>query len=40
MARFGFIAVIIVLQIPFVRQMLGLATGGTLYLLMRLFGVH
>ena len=39
LSRFGFIAVIIVLQIPFVRQMLGVATGGTLYLLMRLFGV-
>ena len=39
LSRFGFIVVIIVLQIPFVRQMLGLATGGTLYLMMRLFGV-
>ena len=39
LSRFGFIAVIIVLQIPFVRQTLGLVTNGTLYLLMHLFGV-
>ena len=38
-ARFGFLAVILVLQIPLVRQALGVATGGTLYLLMRLFGM-
>ena len=39
LARFGFIAVIIVLQIPFVRQALGFATFGTLALLARIFGV-
>ena len=38
-ARFGFIAVIIVLQIPLVRQVLGAVTFDTLDFLMRLFGV-
>lgn len=39
LARFGFIAIIIVLQIPFVRAALGLVTNGTLGLLANLFGV-
>ncbi len=38
-ARFGFIAVIVVIQIPFVREMLRLAVGGTLTLLAMIFGV-
>jgi hypothetical protein len=38
-ARFGFIAVIIVLQIPLVRQALGLAVNGTLLLLGTIFGI-
>jgi Zn-dependent protease len=39
LSRFGFIVVIIVLQIPLVRQVLGTVTFGTLELLMRVFGV-
>jgi Zn-dependent protease len=39
LARFGFIAVIIVLQIPLVREALGFAVGGTLVLLGTIFGV-
>jgi Zn-dependent protease len=38
-ARFGFIAVIIVIQIPQVRQALNLAVGGTLILLGTIFGI-
>ncbi len=38
-ARYGFIAVIVVLQIPPVRQALGLAVNGTLMALVRLFGL-
>jgi len=38
-ARFGFIAVIIVIQIPPVRQALGFAVDGTLLLLAKLFGL-
>jgi hypothetical protein len=38
-ARFGFIAVILVLQIPLVRWALFTATLGTLSVLARLFGV-
>ena len=39
LARYGFIAVIIVLQIPVVRYALSAATYGTLGLLARIFGV-
>ena len=39
-ARYGFIAVIIVLQIPAVRYALSVATYGTLSLLGSLFGVN
>ena len=39
LARFGFIAVILVIQIPFVRVALITATYGTLGLLARLFGI-
>lgn len=39
-AQFGFIAVILVLQIPFVRTALGNATFGTLFGLERIFGVN
>jgi len=39
LARFGFIAVILVLQIPLVREALGIATYTTLALLAGLFGV-
>ena len=39
LSRFGFIAVIIVLQIPFVQNALGSATFGTRDLLERWFGV-
>jgi Zn-dependent protease len=39
LARYGFIAVIVVLQIPFVRLALFDATNGTLLFLERLFGV-
>ena len=38
-ARFGFIAVIIVLQIPFVRTMLGLVTHSSLAIIAGWFGV-
>ncbi len=38
-SQFGFIAVIIVLQIPLVRDLLHIATIGTLTLFARLFGV-
>jgi len=38
-ARFGFIAVILVLQIPLVRQALGLAVNRTLLLLGMIFGL-
>jgi Zn-dependent protease len=38
-ARFGFIAIILVLQIPPVRWALGAATYGTLDVLVRIFGV-
>jgi len=38
-ARYGFIAVIIVLQIPLVRQALWFAVDGTLLLLAKLFGL-
>jgi Zn-dependent protease len=40
LARFGFIAVILVLQIPLVREALGIATYTTLALLAGLFGVR
>jgi Zn-dependent protease len=39
LSRFGFIAVILALQIPFVREALGFAVGGTLLLLGMVFGV-
>jgi Zn-dependent protease len=39
-ARFGFIIIIIVLQIPEVRDTLGAVTLGTLQLLAQIFGVH
>ena len=39
-ARFGFILVIIVLQIPYVRMALSFVTYGTLDVLLRLFGVN
>jgi Zn-dependent protease len=38
-ARFGFIIVIVLLQIPLVRNILGAATYGTRDFLMRIFGV-
>ncbi len=38
-ARYGFIAVIIVIQIPLVREALRLMVGGTLTLLAMIFGV-
>jgi hypothetical protein len=38
-ARFGFIAVIIVIQIPFVRDALSFAVGGTRLGLANLFGI-
>jgi Zn-dependent protease len=38
-ARFGFIAVIIALQFPLVRQVLSFAVGGSLVLLAWIFGV-
>ena len=38
-ARFGFIIVIVLLQVPPVRWALGAATYGTLDLLMRIFGL-
>jgi Zn-dependent protease len=38
-ARFGFIAVIIAIQIPLVRDLLSLAVGGTYLLLAWVFGV-
>jgi Zn-dependent protease len=38
-ARFGFIAVIVVIQIPFVRDALGFAVNGTLVLLGMIFGI-
>jgi Zn-dependent protease len=38
-ARFGFIAVIVILQFPFVQNALNLAVGGTLLLLAKLFGL-
>lgn len=38
-ARFGFIAVIIVLQIPLVRQLLSSAVDGTLLSLAKIFGL-
>jgi Zn-dependent protease len=38
-ARFGFIAVIIVIQIRFVQDTLNLAVGGTLLLLGTIFGL-
>lgn len=39
-ARFGFIAIILVLQIPLVKQILYGLTMGTLGILARIFGVH
>jgi len=39
-ARFGFIAIILVLQIPIVKQVLYGLTMGTLGILARIFGVH
>ena len=39
LSRFGFIAVILVLQIPLVRELLGIATYGTLAWLAFCFGV-
>ena len=39
-AQFGFIGVILVLQIPGVRQLLSVVTFGTLRLLGRIFGIH
>jgi Zn-dependent protease len=39
-ARFGFIIIIVVLQIPPVQWVLGTATYGTLGILMRVFGIH
>ena len=39
-ARFGFILVIIVLQIPYVRMALSFVTYGTLDVLLRVFGVN
>lgn len=39
LARFGFIAIILVLQIPFVKQTLAALTFGTLDILVRIFGV-
>lgn len=38
-ARFGFIAIILVLQIPFVKQTLAALTFGTLDIFVRIFGV-
>jgi Zn-dependent protease len=38
-ARFGFIAVILVIQIPFVRNTLGAVTGGALAIIAGWFGV-
>jgi Zn-dependent protease len=38
-ARFGFIAIILVLQIPPVRQALNFVTYGTLDILTRIFGL-
>jgi Zn-dependent protease len=38
LSRYGFIAVILVLQVPFIRTGLGLATYGTLKLLVLCFG--
>ena len=38
-ARFGFIIVIVLLQIPAVRTTLGIVTYGTLEVLLRIFGV-
>ena len=38
-ARFGFIIVIVLLQVPPVRSALGAATYGTLGLLLRIFGL-
>jgi Zn-dependent protease len=38
-ARFGFIAVIVVIQIPLVRQVLSSAVGATLLGLAALFGI-
>jgi Zn-dependent protease len=37
-ARFGFVVIIILLQIPFVREGLGIAVNGTLLLLGKIFG--
>lgn len=39
LARFGFIAIILVLQIPFVKQTLAALTFGTLDIFVRIFGV-
>src|ERR1019366_9228064 len=39
-ARFGFIIVIVLLQVPEVRDTLGAVTFGTLRLLAQMFGVH
>lgn len=39
LCRFGFIAVIIAIQIPFVRDYLGIATNGTLNFLASCFGI-
>ena len=39
-ARFGFIIIIVLLQIPPVRDTLGFVTDGTLGILMRIFGVN
>lgn len=38
-ARFGFIIVIVLLQVPFVRQALATVTHGTLMFFLRLFGL-
>jgi Zn-dependent protease len=40
LARFGFIAVILVLQIPLVRQLLSLVTNKTWLIIASLFGIH
>ncbi len=37
-ARFGFVVIIILLQVPFVREALGIAVNGTLLLLGKIFG--
>jgi Zn-dependent protease len=37
-ARFGFVVIIILLQVPFVREALGIAVNGTLLLIGKIFG--